>query len=182
LSSGFHFRVLSDAGTLQMEAILKFLQSKPEAEAFCAPVDWCVPGIARALLAESAALQGVLWPHGLPRDHQEAHGFGNHCSALAIALASCRPSRNAFDLVLQKKLEEGKYNTPDKFAADVRLVWKNAMTYNRPDSDIYSTADKLSTVFERKFAKIKGATKPPAGVGAGAAPGAGASSAAGVKR
>lgn len=87
-------------------------------------------------------------------------------------------------LAVQKKLEEGKYNTPDKFAADVRLVWKNAMTYNRPDSDIYSTADKLSKVFERKFAKIKGANKPPgAGApGAGAGAGAGSAAAAGVKR
>eukprot|EP00456_Euglypha_rotunda_P053871 TRINITY_DN4351_c0_g1_i8.p1 TRINITY_DN4351_c0_g1~~TRINITY_DN4351_c0_g1_i8.p1 ORF type:complete len:141 (+),score=36.36 TRINITY_DN4351_c0_g1_i8:122-544(+) len=43
----------------------------------------------------------------------------------------------------------------DKFAADVRLVWRNAMVYNRPDSDIYQTAEKLSKLFERKFAKLK---------------------------
>jgi len=52
-------------------------------------------------------------------------------------------------------LESGKYATPDQFAKDVRLVWKNAMTYNRPDSDIYVTADKLKRLFERRFAKVK---------------------------
>jgi hypothetical protein len=28
------------------------------------------------------------------------------------------------------------------------------MTYNRPGSEIYVTADKLSKLFERKFAKV----------------------------
>jgi hypothetical protein len=36
----------------------------------------------------------------------------------------------------------------------MRLVWKNSMTYNRPDSDIYDTADILGKVFEKKFAKV----------------------------
>ena len=68
-------------------------------------------------------------------------------------------------------MDEGKYLTPEKFATDVRLVWKNAMTYNRPDSEIYITADKLSKLFERKFAKIKktgGAGAPGAPAGANA--------------
>jgi len=54
-------------------------------------------------------------------------------------------------------LEAGKYPTPEKFAEDVRLVWSNAMTYNRPDSDIYITAEKLSKIFEKRFGKIKSA-------------------------
>ena len=37
----------------------------------------------------------------------------------------------------------------------VRLVWANATTYNRPDSNIYIVADKLKRQFERKFSKIK---------------------------
>eukprot|EP00823_Brevimastigomonas_motovehiculus_P009365 TRINITY_DN902_c0_g1_i2.p1 TRINITY_DN902_c0_g1~~TRINITY_DN902_c0_g1_i2.p1 ORF type:complete len:215 (-),score=51.29 TRINITY_DN902_c0_g1_i2:319-939(-) len=59
---------------------------------------------------------------------------------------------------IQKKLQEGKYPSPEKFAADVRLVWKNAMTYNRADSDIYHTAEKLGKLFEKRFNKLK--TKP----------------------
>lgn len=44
--------------------------------------------------------------------------------------------------------------TPDLFAKDVRLVWRNAMTYNRPDSDIYLNAERLKKLFERQFAKV----------------------------
>jgi len=74
---------------------------------------------------------------------------------------------------IKTKLDQGKYSgsgAADKFAADVRLVWTNAMTYNRPGSEIYTTADKLAKLFERKFGKLKkdGAT-PTAAQGAGAA-------------
>lgn len=51
-------------------------------------------------------------------------------------------------------LEQGRYTTPDMFAKDVRLIWRNAMTYNRPDSEIYSTADKFKRLFDRRFNKI----------------------------
>lgn len=56
---------------------------------------------------------------------------------------------------VQSKLEDGKYNSPPDFAKDMRLIWKNAMTYNRPDSDIFETAEKLAKLFEKKFSKIK---------------------------
>jgi len=60
---------------------------------------------------------------------------------------------------IQSKLETGKYqNNPEKFAADVRLVWKNAMTYNRSDSEIYMTADQLRILFEKRFTKLKKTT------------------------
>lgn len=56
---------------------------------------------------------------------------------------------------IQTKLEDGKYGSPNDFSKDMRLVWKNAMTYNRPDSDIFETAEKLAKLFEKKIAKIK---------------------------
>lgn len=56
---------------------------------------------------------------------------------------------------VQSKLEDGKYGSPSDFARDMRLIWKNAMTYNRPDSDIFETAEKLAKLFEKKIAKIK---------------------------
>jgi hypothetical protein len=62
----------------------------------------------------------------------------------------------------------GKYPTADKFAADMKLVWKNAMTYNRSDSEIYRTADKFSKTFEKKFATMR---KPAAAASASAAAG-----------
>lgn len=51
-------------------------------------------------------------------------------------------------------LEQGRYSSTELFAKDVRLIWRNAMTYNRPDSDIYATADKFKRLFDRRFSKI----------------------------
>jgi len=56
---------------------------------------------------------------------------------------------------IQNKLEDGKYKDASAFASDVRLVWDNCMKYNRPDSDLYMTADKLSKLFDKKFSKLK---------------------------
>jgi len=56
---------------------------------------------------------------------------------------------------VEANLNAGKYSSVDKFASDMRLVWKNAMTYNRQDSEIYSTAEGLSKLFEKRFIKIK---------------------------
>lgn len=56
---------------------------------------------------------------------------------------------------IENKLNAGKYANPTVFAHDVRLVWKNAMTYNRADSDIYRTAQNFSKSFEKKFKKLK---------------------------
>jgi hypothetical protein len=63
----------------------------------------------------------------------------------------------------------GKYSNADKFAADVRLVWKNAKTYNRQDSAIYLTADSLSKFFEKRMQKIKRSSTPAAGGASGSA-------------
>jgi len=63
---------------------------------------------------------------------------------------------------IHEKIETGKINTPEVFMADVRLVWKNAMKYNRQDSDIYVTADKLSKIFEKKVVKMKISVPPDA--------------------
>lgn len=62
---------------------------------------------------------------------------------------------------IQDKLESGKYLGSEAFASDVRLVWKNACRYNRPDSEIYVTADKLSKLFEKRFGKVKKTAPPP---------------------
>lgn len=63
--------------------------------------------------------------------------------------------KNPMDLgTVQKKLEAGEYTTPDEFAVDVHLVWGNAMTYNRADSEIYKVSDKFDKGFAKKFSKI----------------------------
>ena len=60
---------------------------------------------------------------------------------------------------IQTKLEGGEYDDHEAFAADVRLVWSNAKTYNQPGSGIYLAADRLSKIFEKKFSKFDRAVK-----------------------
>lgn len=63
-------------------------------------------------------------------------------------------------------VENNKYENTDQFAFDVRLVWGNAMTYNRPGSDIYKVAEKYLKMFEKKWSKFtKAEPKKKADVG-----------------
>lgn len=109
--------------------ILKFFQSRPDADAFTEAVDW------------------------------EAFGLNDYPEIIT----------HPMDLgTVQSKLEDGKYGSPSDFARDMRLIWKNAMTYNRPDSDIFETAEKLAKLFEKKIAKIKSNKKARTDGAAGA--------------
>jgi hypothetical protein len=55
---------------------------------------------------------------------------------------------------IKRNLEKNKYSTVHEVAADIKLVWKNCMTYNADGSDFYKLAKKLSNSFEARFAKI----------------------------
>jgi hypothetical protein len=64
--------------------------------------------------------------------------------------------KNPMDLgTVEGRLMDGKYKDINTFASDVRLVFENCMTYNRPDSDLYATAEKLLKQFDKKFQKLK---------------------------
>jgi len=56
---------------------------------------------------------------------------------------------------IHEKLEGGRYTSVSQFESDMRLVWTNCMTYNRPDSDLYQTAEKALKSFEKNIQKIK---------------------------
>ena len=92
--------------------ILKFLQSRDDAQPFLEPVDWELYGL-----------------HDYPEVVTHPMDLGS----------------------IQSKLEEGRYKDPQQFAADVRLVWDNCLKYNMPNSDLYMTAQKLATLFDKKF-------------------------------
>ena len=55
---------------------------------------------------------------------------------------------------IKKKLEKGKYNSASDAASDVRLVWKNCMTYNADGSDFYKLADSYNKRFEERYQKL----------------------------
>lgn len=64
---------------------------------------------------------------------------------------------------IKEKLEEGAYETADKFASDMRLVFKNAITYNHmKESPVHMAAKELSTKFEEKIRILKGSSSSAA--------------------
>lgn len=56
---------------------------------------------------------------------------------------------------IQRKLERNQYETAAQCAQDIRLVWKNCMTYNAEDSDFWVLAKAYSKRFEDRYRRIK---------------------------
>ncbi|AEE77284.1 Bromodomain [Arabidopsis thaliana x Arabidopsis arenosa] len=56
---------------------------------------------------------------------------------------------------VKKNLASGVYSSPHEFAADVRLTFTNAMTYNPPGHDVHIMGDILSKLFEARWKTIK---------------------------
>lgn len=55
---------------------------------------------------------------------------------------------------VKKKLEKGKYHDVAECADDVRLVWRNCMTYNADGSDFHRLAESYSKRFEERYQKL----------------------------
>jgi len=49
---------------------------------------------------------------------------------------------------VKARLGDGTYKDPAEFIADVRLVFRNAFVYNKPDTSVYKFAENLSKSFE----------------------------------
>lgn len=57
--------------------------------------------------------------------------------------------KNPMDIgTIEKNLRDHKYETPEEFNKEMRLVWSNCMTYNPEESDIYKMAKEFSDKFE----------------------------------
>ncbi|XP_021287281.1 transcription factor GTE10-like isoform X3 [Herrania umbratica] len=64
--------------------------------------------------------------------------------------------RQPMDLgTVKKKLASGQYLSPLDFAADVRLTFSNALTYNPPGNDVHYMAETLSKYFEVRWKAIE---------------------------
>lgn len=55
---------------------------------------------------------------------------------------------------IHKRLESGQYNSVLDVAADIDLVWSNAMTYNQDESYIYQVAADLKSFADKKMAPL----------------------------
>lgn len=56
---------------------------------------------------------------------------------------------------VKTKLSSGEYSNPSTFAADVRLTFSNAMTYNPQGHDVYIMAEMLGKYFETGWKQIE---------------------------
>lgn len=50
--------------------------------------------------------------------------------------------------MIQEKLDNNEYKTPEEFVSDVNAIWQNAKNYNGPHHSISHAADQLSRKFE----------------------------------
>eukprot|EP00457_Paulinella_chromatophora_P011740 gb/GEZN01011898.1/.p1 GENE.gb/GEZN01011898.1/~~gb/GEZN01011898.1/.p1 ORF type:complete len:279 (+),score=38.96 gb/GEZN01011898.1/:85-921(+) len=75
-----------------------------------------------------------------------------------VALGLCDYPRiisQPMDLgTVKSRLEAGQYPSSACFAADVRLVWANAQTFNPPSSFVHQQATRFSEMFEKKFRRV----------------------------
>ena len=55
---------------------------------------------------------------------------------------------------VKTNIDKRVYTSQQDCAADIRLIWANAMLYNSPSSKIYMTAKTLSEQFESMYAAI----------------------------
>ncbi|CAN0205208.1 unnamed protein product, partial [Hapterophycus canaliculatus] len=60
---------------------------------------------------------------------------------------------------VRAKLEEGRYESAEDVARDVRLIWSNCILYNSPGSEFGLLAAGLAKKFEERYSKIKVAEK-----------------------
>jgi len=65
--------------------------------------------------------------------------------------------KNPMDLgTIQKKLNDFEYDDIEEFAADVRLVFSNCLTYNPPGADVHLMGITLSGIFEKQWKNFRG--------------------------
>ncbi|KAM1360051.1 hypothetical protein ACFX11_046992 [Malus domestica] len=56
---------------------------------------------------------------------------------------------------IKSRLNKNWYKSPKEFAEDVRLTFRNAMTYNPQGQDVHVMAEQLSRIFEDRWAIIE---------------------------
>ncbi|RAL49107.1 hypothetical protein DM860_015098 [Cuscuta australis] len=61
---------------------------------------------------------------------------------------------------IKTRLSRNMYKSPMEFAHDVRLVFRNAMTYNPKGQDVHIMAEQMSKIFEEKWVFIEAEYNP----------------------
>ncbi|CAA0832698.1 Transcription factor GTE4 [Striga hermonthica] len=89
--------------------------------------------------------------------HKHAWVFNTPVDAVGLGLHDYfEIIKNPMDLgTVKNRLTQSWYKSPVEFAEDVRLTFRNAMTYNPKEQDVHLMADLLSKLFEDKWAPIE---------------------------
>merc|ERR1711935_1261723 len=56
---------------------------------------------------------------------------------------------------IKRRLERNQFATAHQVAEDIRLVWRNCMTYNADGSDFWLLAKSYARRFEDRYRKIR---------------------------
>ncbi|PSR96394.1 Transcription factor like [Actinidia chinensis var. chinensis] len=89
--------------------------------------------------------------------HKHAWVFNKPVDAKALGLHDYHDIiKHPMDLgTVKSRLAKNWYKSPREFAEDVRLTFRNAMTYNPKGQDVHVMAEELSMIFEEKWAVIE---------------------------
>ncbi|KAI3457391.1 hypothetical protein Pfo_014054 [Paulownia fortunei] len=89
--------------------------------------------------------------------HKHGWVFNEPVNANALGLADYHDIiKHPMDLgTIKTRLSQNWYKSPREFAEDVRLVFRNAMTYNPKGQDVHIMAEQLSQIFEERWATIE---------------------------
>ncbi|CAA2953479.1 transcription factor GTE4-like [Olea europaea subsp. europaea] len=89
--------------------------------------------------------------------HKHGWVFNEPVNAKALGLRDYHDIiKYPMDLgTIKNRLSQNWYKSPREFAEDVRLVFRNAMTYNPKGQDVHVMAEQLSEIFEERWAVIE---------------------------
>ncbi|KAL0306568.1 UNVERIFIED_CONTAM: Transcription factor GTE4 [Sesamum radiatum] len=89
--------------------------------------------------------------------HKHGWVFNEPVDAKALGLVDYHDIiKHPMDLgTIKTRLSQNWYKSPREFAEDVRLVFRNAMTYNPKGQDVHIMAEQLSQIFEERWAIIE---------------------------
>lgn len=90
-------------------------------------------------------------------NHKFSWVFNEPVDAKALGLIDYHDIiKHPMDLgTIKTRLAEDWYKSPGEFAEDVRLVFRNAMTYNPKGQDVHHMAEKLLQIFEERWVTIE---------------------------
>lgn len=89
-------------------------------------------------------------------EHKHGWVFNEPVNAKALGLVDYHDIiKHPMDLgTIKTRLSQNWYKSPGEFAEDVRLVFRNAMTYNPKGQDVHAMAEQLSQIFEERWVTI----------------------------